>query len=75
MNIYIFEDVKHCSDREHEDGGVVVIAESMHKVIDMIKDEEHVSLEYNDWNHVEIYELKDDNCSPKIIIFQDSGCC
>ena len=74
MKIFIFESVCKLTDRHHGSGGLAIIAEDKEKAIQLISEDSDIKILDEEWESVEIFELKED-AKPKYWIFPDAGCC
>lgn len=74
MKIFIFESVNRLTGQYHHSGGLVIIADNQEQAKDLIKDDSDIAVSDEEWNSVEIFELKDET-KPKYWIFPDAGCC
>ncbi|NLV87592.1 MAG: hypothetical protein GX025_10330 [Clostridiales bacterium] len=80
MKIFIFEDLEHVSDRYHERGGLVVIAENKEEVMKLIEGSpiiipEHKKDYYDGcWDNVVVQDLNG-NPEPTYYVFENAGCC
>lgn len=84
MNLYILEKVERCTDRHHDDGGLVIIAEDLHSAKLMIERDNQQRI---DNNQSHLYTITDEQwhkvrelilyspAEPEIIVFPNAGCC
>ena len=74
MKIFIFHSVDELTKNYHSGGGLVVIAESIKDVLEVVKDDKDIKISKEELSKVIIYELKG-HYVKKYYIFQDAGCC
>lgn len=74
MKIFIFEDIDKVSNRYHEEGGLVIVANNKSHAKEMIVKEKYVCVNEDEWDKVREYELKG-TYEPELITFPDAGCC
>lgn len=74
MKIFIFNRIKKCSCNYHEEGGLVIIAESIEHAKELIKQDKCISISAREWKNVESFDLIG-NIEPKFWVMPDAGCC
>lgn len=74
MKIFIFEDINKVSNRYHEEGGLVIVANNKSHAKEMIEKEKYVEVTEKEWEDVIEYDIIG-NHEPKLITFPDAGCC
>ena len=75
MKIFIFEYINQVSGNYHSGGGLVIIAESKEKAIELIADNKHIRPDEKEWETVVVYKLADTDIQPKYFVMPDAGCC
>lgn len=75
MKIFIFESVEQVSGNWHKNGGLAIIAEDEAAAKKLIESDSYIYPSDEEWDNVEIFELKDENTKPKYWVFPDAGCC
>ena len=71
MKIYIWQEIKHCSDNYHDNGGVVVIADNLERA-------EKLAMEQGckfSPEETPDHEIETTSHDEKVIIFPNAGCC
>lgn len=71
MKIFIYEDLTHITGNYHDGGGAVVIAETVGRSKEILKENGWEESELD--SDCEIYEIKSE--IEKCFIFPDAGCC
>lgn len=74
LNIYIWERVDKVSDRYHEAGGVIVIANDSDRARELAKDN-GVVLTQDKKDKNPDHAMKIEAINEQIIVFPDAGCC
>lgn len=74
MKIFIFENIYKVSNRYHEEGGLVIVANNKSHAKEMIEKEKHVCVNEYEWDKVREYDINGDHES-ELITFPDAGCC
>lgn len=75
MQIFIFESISQVSGNYHSGGGLVIIAESKEKAIELIATDKDIQPDEKEWEEVETYKLADTDIKPKYFVMPDAGCC
>lgn len=81
MNIYIWESLDMVSTNYHEDGGLIIVAESLADA----KEQANLHNQKESWSRIKIdkdpdfvYPLADlgeNKIDKRVIVFPDAGCC
>lgn len=75
MNVYVFERIGKVSDREHKEGGLMLVAESEGRAKDIIADNSaEIEVTAEEWAEVLVIAAHEDT-EECLITFPDAGCC
>jgi len=74
MKIFVFKRIDKCSDRYHEEGGLVIIAKDVEHAKELLKTDKSIEVTDKEWETVESFALAD-NVEPKFWAMPDAGCC
>ena len=86
MFVYIFEDVSELTDRYHDGGGLVIIANNRKQAKKLAENyiepvpwgskNCYIKLSDEDLANVKVYSLNPDRAhKEKVFVFPDAGCC
>jgi len=86
MNIYIWDEVNHMSDRYHDNGAVTIISTDLESARQLWSNQKiPPKPSYDYFDHMKcdlltsepdyVYGLVDDTVEPLIITHQNAGCC
>ena len=75
MKIFIFENLRRVSCNFHEDGGLVVVAKDVDHVKELISNDSDIAISEEEWNNVEVFELKNETAESKYWVMPNAGCC
>lgn len=74
MNTYIFKYIDQVSENYHSGGGLLIVAESKERAIELIDDESYVEVTDEEWAEaIVIKTFKSEK--ERLITFPDAGCC
>jgi hypothetical protein len=74
MNIYIFQRISELTDNYHSGGGLVVIAESLSRVLELAG-RGGIGISSEELESVIVHKLSKKDTSEGVFIFPDAGCC
>jgi hypothetical protein len=74
MKIFVFERINKVSDNYHTEIGLVIIAGNIEHAKDVIKQDTSIEVSEDEWQHVECFELAN-NEESKFWVMPDAGCC
>lgn len=74
MNVYVFERIGKVSDYYHEEGGLMIAANSVERAKEMIDAKPFVKVTDEEWAEVLVIAAHPDT-EESFITFPDAGCC
>ena len=76
MKVFIWKNIKKLTDNYHSDGGLVIVAETLQRAIELAEARgvEFSKGDYDELTPSNVYNT-DDSAEEKVFIFPDAGCC
>lgn len=71
MKVYVWEKIEHCSNNYHEDGGVVVFAETLDRAMELAEAE---GARFQQGEEPDVQSVCD-YADERVFIMPDAGCC
>ncbi len=75
MRMFVWEDECGVSDRYHDTGGVLVIANDLNRTRELLKNEDGVSKDSTVFTKEPDFSTSVGTTKEKVFIFPDAGCC
>lgn len=77
MKAFVFEDLDCVSDSYHSEGGLFIVAESIEKAKELVKQDDSILISDKEWDDVITYNLdtRIKSYSERVIVFPNAGCC